>query len=175
MYCFLGMFTTWRRARQKCKGIRRKSREVKLWALQVSLSHQHHQRQGINAKFVPSRDRGQRNCSACMVIFKTGAFNLHIFICANKFSSVTQSCLILCNPMDSSMPGLPITNSQSLLKLMSIELVIPSNHLASVIPFSSCLQSFPASGSFLMSQLFASGGQNIGVSASSSVLPMNKC
>jgi len=41
------------------------------------------------------------------------------------------------------------------------------------IPFSSCLQSFPASGSFLMSQLFASGGQSIGVSASTSVLPMN--
>ena len=44
---------------------------------------------------------------------------------------------------------------------------------SSVIPFSSCPQSFPASGSFQMSQLFASGGQNIGVSASASVLPMN--
>ena len=42
-----------------------------------------------------------------------------------------------------------------------------------VIPFSSCLQSFPASGSFPMSQLFASGGQSTGVSASASVLPMN--
>ena len=45
--------------------------------------------------------------------------------------------------------------------------------LSSVIPFSSCLHSFPASGSFQMSQLFASGGQSIGVSASVSVLPMN--
>ena len=44
---------------------------------------------------------------------------------------------------------------------------------SSVIPFSSCLQSFPASGSFQMSHFFASGGQNIGVSASASVLPMN--
>ena len=44
---------------------------------------------------------------------------------------------------------------------------------SSVIPFSSCLQSFPTSGSSQMSQLFASGGQNIGVSASTSVLPMN--
>ena len=44
---------------------------------------------------------------------------------------------------------------------------------SSVIPFSSCLQSFPASGSFPMSQFFASGGQSIGVSASTSVLPMN--
>ena len=44
---------------------------------------------------------------------------------------------------------------------------------SSVIPFSSCPQSFPASGSFQMSQFFASGGQSIGVSASASVLPMN--
>ena len=45
--------------------------------------------------------------------------------------------------------------------------------LSSVIPFSSCLASFPASGSFQMSQPFASGGQSIGVSVSTSVLPMN--
>ena len=44
---------------------------------------------------------------------------------------------------------------------------------SSIVPFSSCLQSFPASGSFQMSQLFESGGQSIGVSASTSVLPMN--
>ena len=44
---------------------------------------------------------------------------------------------------------------------------------SSIIPFSSCLQSFPASGSFLTSQFFESGGQSIGVSASASVLPMN--
>ena len=44
---------------------------------------------------------------------------------------------------------------------------------SSVVPFSSCLQSFPASGSFQMSQFSASGGQSIGVSASASVLPMN--
>ena len=44
---------------------------------------------------------------------------------------------------------------------------------SSVVPFSSCLQSFPASGSFQISQLFTSGGQSIGVSALASVLPMN--
>ena len=70
--------------------------------------------------------------------------------------------------------SLSITNSQSLLKLMSIELVIPSNLQSSVIPFSSCLQSFPESGSFLMNQFFASGGQSIGVSASASVSPSNE-
>ena len=69
--------------------------------------------------------------------------------------------------------SLSITNSWSLLKVMSIELVMPSNHLILCIPFSSCLQCFPASGSFPMSQFFASDGQSIGVSASTSVLPMN--
>ena len=65
--------------------------------------------------------------------------------------------------------SLSITSSWSLLKLMSINSVISS----SVIPFSSCLQSFSATGYFSMSQFFASGGQSIGVSASVSVLPMN--
>ena len=69
--------------------------------------------------------------------------------------------------------SLPITNSQSLLKLMSIELVIPSNQPTPVVPFSTCLQSFLASGSFPKSQFFASNGQSIASSASASVLPMN--
>ena len=64
-----------------------------------------------------------------------------------------------------------ITNSWSLLKLMSITSVMPSNHLILCRPFSSHLQSFPASGSFPVSQLFTLGGQSIGASAS--VLPMN--
>ena len=68
--------------------------------------------------------------------------------------------------------SLSITSSQSLLKLMSIESVMPSNHLILCCPFS-CLQSFPASGSFQMSQFFTSGGKSIGVSASASLLPMN--
>ena len=72
----------------------------------------------------------------------------------------------------SRQTSLSIANSRSLLKLISIESVMPSNHLILCCPFS-CLQSFPASGSFQMSQLFASGGQSIRVSASASVLPMN--
>ena len=69
--------------------------------------------------------------------------------------------------------SLSITNSQSSPKPMSIESVMPSNHLILCRPFSSCPQSFPASGSFPVSQLFASDGQRIGFSASTSVLPMN--
>ena len=66
-----------------------------------------------------------------------------------------------------------ITNSWSLAKLMSIESVRPSSILSSVIPFSSCLQSCPASGSFQMNQFFPSDGQSIRASASASVLPVN--
>ena len=65
------------------------------------------------------------------------------------------------------------TISLSFLKLMSIESVMPSSHLICVSPFSSCLQSFPASGSFPVSQIFASGSQSIGASASVSVFPVN--
>ena len=91
--------------------------------------------------------------------------------------TVQFSCSVM---SDSATPGtaahqasLSITNSWSLPKLMSIELVMPSTISSSVIPFSSCHQSFPASGSFQMSWFFASGGQSTGVSASTSVLPMN--
>ena len=56
---------------------------------------------------------------------------------------------------------------------MSIKLVTAADHLILCVPFSLCLQSSPASGSFQMSQFFISGGQRIGVSASASVLPMN--
>ena len=68
--------------------------------------------------------------------------------------------------------SLSITNSQSLPKLMSIESMMPFNHLILCHPFSSHLQSFPESGSFPISQFFASGGQSIGVSSSTLVLPM---
>ena len=72
------------------------------------------------------------------------------------FSSVAQSCPTLCDPMNCNTS---IINSHSLLKLMSIRLVIPSNHLILCHPFSSCLQPFQATGLFLMSWLFTSGGQ----------------
>ena len=69
--------------------------------------------------------------------------------------------------------SLSITNSWSLLKCMSIEFVMPSNHLILCPPLLLCLQSFPASGSFPLSQFFASGSRSIGASASTSVRPVN--
>ena len=68
---------------------------------------------------------------------------------------------------------LPITNSQSLLKLMSMESVMSSNHLILCRPLLLTPSFFPSIRFFPMSQLFASHGQSIGVSASASVLPMN--
>ena len=91
------------------------------------------------------------------------------------FSSVPQSCPILCNPMNHSIPGLPVHHHLPEFTQKSC----PSSQRchpaisSSVVPFSSRPQSFTASGSFQMSQLFASGGKIIGVSASTSVLPMN--
>ena len=69
--------------------------------------------------------------------------------------------------------SLSITNSRNLLKLMSIESLMPSNHLILCHPLLLPPSIFTGSRSFPMSQFFASGGQSIGVSASPSVLPMN--
>ena len=89
-----------------------------------------------------------------------------------QFSSVTQSCLTLCNPMNRSTPGLPVHHQLPESTQTHVHWCHPVIS-SSVISFSSCPQSLPASGSFQMSQLFASGGQSIGASASTSVLPMN--
>ena len=96
----------------------------------------------------------------------------------SQFSSVQFSCSVTSDSVTSwttaRQASLSIASLQSLLKLMSIESVMPSNHLILChVPFSSCLQSFPASGSFQMSQLFAPSGQIIGASTSASVLPVN--
>ena len=100
--------------------------------------------------------------------------NKSIYLSSVQFSSVAQLCLTLCDPVDCSTPDLlvhhqPRVYSNSCPSSQWCHPAISS----SVIPFSSCLQSFPESGSFSMSQFFPSGGQSIGVSASASVLPMN--
>ena len=90
-----------------------------------------------------------------------------------QLSSVAQSCPTLCHPMDGSTPGLPVHHHPpEFTQTHSSRWCHPAIS-SSVVPFSSCPQSFPASGSFLMSQLFAWGGQSIGISASALVLPMN--
>ena len=104
--------------------------------------------------------------------------NRHMKRCSTLLiSSVqfTQSCLNLCNPMNHSTLGLSVHHQlpesiQAHVHRVS-DAIQPSHPLSSPSP--PAPQSFPASGSFPMSQLFASGIQSIGVSASTSVLPMN--
>ena len=89
--------------------------------------------------------------------------------------SVAQLCPTICNPMDCSTPGLPVHNHlpRACSNTHPLSRWCHPTISSSVVSFSSRLQSFPASGSFQMSQFFASGGQSIGVSASASVLPIN--
>ena len=100
-----------------------------------------------------------------------GGFMLLNNVASVQFSSVAQPCPTLCDSVDCSMPGLPVhhqlpvyPNSSPLSR--QCHPIISS----SVVAFSR-LQSFPAPGSFPMSQLFAWGGQSTGVSASASVSP----
>ena len=81
---------------------------------------------------------------------------------------LSHVCLFVTPWTAAHQASLSFTISQSLLKLMSIESMMPS----SVVPFSSCPQSLPASGTFPMSWFFTAGDQSIGASASASVLPM---
>ena len=88
--------------------------------------------------------------------------------------SAAKSCLTLCDPWCVVFQAsLSVTVSQSLLKFMSIESVMLSNHIILCHPLLFCLRSFPTSGSFPLSWLFTSGGQSIEASASASVLLMN--
>ena len=97
---------------------------------------------------------------------------MYIYICRerdNIFSSVQSlSRVRLCNPMNHSMTSFPVHPNPCPLCWWCHPTIT-----SSVVPFSSRPQSFPATGSFQMSQLSASGGQSTGVSASTSVLPMN--
>ena len=85
--------------------------------------------------------------------------------------SVAQLYPTVCNPMDCRLPC-PSPSPRACSDWCPSSWWCHPTISSSVVPFSSCLQSFPASGSFQMSQFFTSGGQSIGASASASVLPM---
>ena len=110
--------------------------------------------------------------------FLSCSVGLYFCFCATAISSVQFSCPVMSDclqlhglqharpPCPSPAPGVyPNSCPSSRWCHPTIS--------SSVVPFSSCLQSFPASGSFPMSQFFASGGQSIGTSASAPVFPMN--
>ena len=99
-----------------------------------------------------------------------------IRVFSNVFSSVQSLSRVrlFATPWTAArQASLSITSSWSLPRLMSIESVMPSNRLISVVPSPLAFNLSQHQGFFQMSQLFASGGQNIGVSASTWVLPMN--
>ena len=109
--------------------------------------------------------------SATSSHFFSDSFLIHYSVCSVQSLSRVQ---LFATPRTAArQASLSITNSWNLPKLMCMSLSCHPTISSSVVPFSSCLQSFPASGSFPMSQFFPSGGQSIGVSASASVLPMN--
>ena len=105
-------------------------------------------------------------------------FRIHIFsvwmIFKPCFCSVTKSCPTLCTPMNGSTWALPVLQFPRVCSnWCPLSWWCHPNIPSSVTPFSSCPQSFPASGSFPMSWLFESGGWSIGASGLASVLPMN--
>ena len=108
-------------------------------------------------------------------LFHNSLLRIYFLFGTVQFSSVAQSCLALCDPMDRSTPGLPVHHQ--LLETTQIHVhwvgdtIQPSHPLLSPSPAALSLPQHQ--GLFQMSQFFTSGGQSIGVSASTSVLPMN--
>ena len=107
-----------------------------------------------------------RTWDPCFPLSKEG---LDLFCCC--YCSVFNCPTLVTSYTAARQASLSFTVSQTLLNLMSIESVIPFNHLILCHPLSSCPQSFPALASFSKSWLSTSGGQSTGASAS--VLPMN--
>ena len=104
--------------------------------------------------------------------------SIHCLITRSLFSSIQFSCSVMSDSMwphglQPTRPPCPSPNPRVYTNSCPLSWWCYSTISSSVVPFSFRLQSFTASGSFQMSQFFASGGQIIGVSASASVLPMN--
>ena len=118
--------------------------------------------------------RHKKRCSMSLVI----QFNSDQFSCSTELSNCVQ---LFATPWTAAhQASLFFTISQNLLKLLSIKLLMPSNHLILcrplLLPPSIFARIFPFNlfpGSFQMSQFFTSGGQHLGASTSASVLPMN--
>ena len=114
------------------------------------------------------RVRGTEYSSECVGSVARG---LHYL---NSVSSIAQSCPTLQpHGLQHTRPPCPSPTPRVHPNSRPLGWWCQTNISSSVVPFSSCLQPFPASGYFQMSQLFTSGGQSTGVSASTSVLPMN--
>ena len=134
-----------------------------------------------NPRFINMLISGKASFPSLIFMFWFSPFSYFVWfyyfetIPTLQFSSITQLCLNLCDPMDCSTPGLPV-NCQHLEFTQTHvhwagDAIQQSHPLLSPSP--PCLQSFPASRAFQISQFFISDGQRIRVSALASVLPMN--
>ena len=106
---------------------------------------------------------------------KTFEATLSLLTFSFQSSSVAQSCPTLCSPMNRSTPDLPVHHQLPEFTQTHVHWVglMPSNHLILCRPLLLLPSIFPSIRAFQMSQPFTSGGQSAGVSASTSVLPMN--
>ena len=94
-------------------------------------------------------------------------------MCSVQFSRSVVSDFLRPHELQHARPPCPLPTPRAYPNSRPLSRWCHPSISSSVVPFSSCPQSFPASGSFQMSRLFTSGGQSIGVSASTSVIPMN--
>ena len=125
--------------------------------------------------FLPGESHGERGLVGCSPQGHTESNTVQqLSTYAHVHLSSVAHVRLFATPWTAArQASLSITNFRTLLKLMSIELVMPSNHLILCCPLLLLPSIFPSIRSFPMSQFFTSGGQSIGVSASVSVLPMN--
>jgi len=140
------------------------------WSVSLSCSSGYNNRETLQA--LPST----AHIVLSSIVACSKSLSRRIRLASVQFNSITQLCLTLCYPMNHSTPGLPACPLQTpgiYANSCPLNRWCHPTISSSVIPFSSCLQSFPVSGSFQMNQLFTSGSQSIGVSASTSVLPVN--
>ena len=116
-----------------------------------------------------------RWCMRMFIFQNDKSINTMVEMTSAPFSSVTQSCLILCDPhgLQHTRPPCPSPTPRAYSNSHPSSRWCHPTISSSVVPFTSRLWSFPASGSFVRSQLISSGGQSIGVSASASILPIN--
>ena len=109
----------------------------------------------------------------CSVIFESELEPFYVICSVSQFSRSVMSNSLRPHGLQHARLPCPSPAPETCSNSCSSSRWCQPTISSSVVPFSSCPQSFPASGSLQMSQLFASGGQSIGVSASASVLPMN--
>ena len=146
--------------------------KVMLKTLHARLQHYANQElPDVQAGFRKGKETIDQIANICWIVEKPRVFQKNIYLCfinytkafdCVQFSSGAQSCPTLCNPIHCSMLDFLVHHQLPELAQTHVHGVgdaIQPSH--SVIPFSSCLQSFPAPGSFPMSQFFASGGQSI--------------